>query len=65
MALCALPNGNKHSAAFEVELASEESVASLDGLARARRWTSDVPGAIGDELGYRVCLARFLGPWFA
>jgi DNA-binding NarL/FixJ family response regulator len=33
-------------AAFEAELASEETAAALDGLARATWWVSDVAGAI-------------------
>ena len=37
---------NDARAAFEVWLATEEAAAALDGLARARWWTSDVPGAV-------------------
>jgi DNA-binding CsgD family transcriptional regulator len=33
-------------AAFEADLAREETAAALDGLARARWWLSDLPGAI-------------------
>jgi hypothetical protein len=33
-------------AAFESELADTETAAALDGLARARWWLSDIPGAI-------------------
>jgi hypothetical protein len=33
-------------AAFEAELAHQETAAVLDGLARARWWLSDIPGAI-------------------
>ena len=31
-------------AVFESELANKETAASLDGLARARWWLSDIPG---------------------
>ena len=37
---------NGARAAFEVELASGETAAGLDGLARALWWLSDIPGAI-------------------
>jgi hypothetical protein len=33
-------------AAFEAELADRETAAALDGLARARWWLSDIPGAV-------------------
>jgi DNA-binding CsgD family transcriptional regulator len=33
-------------AAFEGELAGQETAAALDGLARARWWLSDIPGAV-------------------
>lgn len=33
-------------AVFESELANKETAASLDGLARARWWLSDIPGAV-------------------
>jgi DNA-binding CsgD family transcriptional regulator len=33
-------------AAFEAELAGQETAAALDGLARARWWLSDIPGAV-------------------
>lgn len=33
-------------AAFEADLAGKETAAGLDGLARARWWLSDLPGAI-------------------
>ena len=33
-------------AAMEAELAHQETAAALDGLARARWWLSDIPGAI-------------------
>ncbi|HTE66376.1 MAG TPA: helix-turn-helix transcriptional regulator, partial [Candidatus Binatia bacterium] len=33
-------------AAFEGDLARQETAAALDGLARARWWLSDIPGAV-------------------
>jgi hypothetical protein len=33
-------------AAFEADLAGNETAAAFDGLARARWWLSDIPGAI-------------------
>jgi hypothetical protein len=39
-------NWEEARAAFEAELAGQETAAALDGLARARWWLSDIPGAV-------------------